>query len=106
MQMAWWKVIVILLQLFRCELSKGKLDHQLSTLDTSLCLTLRTAFAAQIGFPADLSMLAIPQTHPRLSAIGKNFPVRFNARPSAIRLEAASQRNGITRIHINILSRL
>ncbi len=34
------------------------------SLDTSLCLTLRAAFAVQIGFPADLSMLTITLTAP------------------------------------------
>jgi hypothetical protein len=34
------------------------------SLDTSLSLTLRAAFAVQIGFPADLSMLAITLTAP------------------------------------------
>jgi len=33
-------------------------------LDTSVCLTIRAAFAVQIGFPADLSMLAIILTAP------------------------------------------
>ena len=32
------------------------------SLDTSLCLNLRTANAVQIGFPADLSMLTITLT--------------------------------------------
>jgi hypothetical protein len=41
------------------------LDHQWISLDTSLCLTLRAAYAVQIGFPANLSMqyrynLALP----------------------------------------------